>query len=108
MKIIGKKPAGNKFVFHQNKKSTNPMEMMLFRERIEQKGMTFDHDFCYSFLFSSSLFLKKGREKGKKITKVVVKSHPFLLNLEKDVSEKICFQSLTHINTLTKVQHSSM
>ena len=46
---------------------------------IEQKGMTFYHDFCYSFTFSSSLFLG-GKRKGKSITKVVVKSHAFLLH----------------------------
>ena len=27
---------------------------------MEKKGMTFDHDFCYSISFSSSLFLKFG------------------------------------------------
>ena len=32
---------------------------------IEQKGMTFDHDFCYSFSFSSSLSFYEGRERGK-------------------------------------------
>ena len=47
---------------------------------IEQKGMTFDHDFCYLFSFSSSLFYKEGEERGKRITKVVVKSHAFLLD----------------------------
>ena len=47
---------------------------------IDQKGMTFDHDFCYSFSFSSSLFFYGGREKEKRITKVVVKSHAFLLD----------------------------
>ena len=26
---------------------------------IEQKGMTFDHDFCFSFSFSSSLFFRR-------------------------------------------------
>ena len=36
--------------------------------KIEQKGMTFEHDFCYSFSFSSSLFFLEGREKGKRIT----------------------------------------
>ena len=48
---------------------------------IEQKGMTFDHDFCYSFSFSSYLFFWEGREKWKRITKVVFKSHAFLLDL---------------------------
>ena len=52
-----------------------------FISRIEQKGMTFDHDFYYLFPFSSSLFFSKEREKGKIITKVVVKSHVFLLDL---------------------------
>ena len=44
------------------------------------KGMTFNHEFCYSFSFSSSLFFEEGREKGKTIIKVVVKSHAFLLD----------------------------
>ena len=35
-------------------------------ERIEQKGMTFDHDFWYSFSFSSSLFFLGGKIKGEK------------------------------------------
>ena len=48
--------------------------------RIEQKGMTFDHDFCYSFSLSSSQFFLEGREKGKRKTKVVVKRHVFLLD----------------------------
>ena len=41
------------------------------------------HDFWSRFLlfsFSSSLFFWEGREKGKWITKVVVKSHAFLLD----------------------------
>ena len=44
-------------------------------QRFEQKGMTFDHDFCFSFSFCSSLFYL-----GKRITKFVVKSHDFLLD----------------------------
>ena len=40
------------------------------------KGMTLDHEFS----FSSSLFFYEGREKGKRITKVVVKSYAFLLD----------------------------
>ena len=31
---------------------------------IEQKDMTFDHDFCYSFPIFSSLLKKEGRRKG--------------------------------------------
>ena len=46
---------------------------------IKQKGMTFDHEFCYSFSFSSSLFFLGGKRKGEK-NKVVVKSHAFLLD----------------------------
>ena len=43
--------------------------------------MTENHYFSYSFSFSSSLFLGgKSREKSKKITSVVVKSHAFLLD----------------------------
>ena len=37
-------------------------------------------DFCYSFSFYSSLFFKEGREKGKRITKVMILSHAFLLD----------------------------
>ena len=32
---------------------------------IEQKGMPFDHDFCYSFSFSSSLFFIREEKRGK-------------------------------------------
>ena len=60
---------------------------------IEQKGMTFDNDFCYSFTFSSSIYFQEGREKEKRITKVVVKSHAFLLD-RKVVSNKIGLQYL--------------
>jgi hypothetical protein len=34
--------------------------------KIEQKGMTFDHNFCYSFSFSSSLCFLGGKRKGEK------------------------------------------
>ena len=47
---------------------------------IELKGMTFDHSFCYSFSFSSSLFFIGGKRKGERITKVMVKSHAFRLD----------------------------
>jgi hypothetical protein len=52
-----------------------------FIKMIEQKGITFDHDVYLPFSFPSSLFFWEGREKGKRITKVVVKSHAFLLDL---------------------------
>ena len=47
---------------------------------IEQKGMTFDHDFGYSFHLSYSLLKKKGREKENEVKKIVIKSHVFLLD----------------------------
>ena len=34
--------------------------------RIKQKGITFDHDFCYSFSFFSSLFFSGGMRKEEK------------------------------------------
>ena len=43
---------------------------------MEQKGMTFDHDFCYLILFFSSLLKKeKGRENENEVAKIVIKSH---------------------------------
>ena len=51
------------------------------------------HDFWSRFLlifsFSSSLFYSEGREKGKIITKVVVKSHAFLLDRPVERTENI-------------------
>ena len=43
---------------------------------IEQKCMTFDHDFGYSFPFISSL-LKKGRKKKNELQKSLSKVMPF-------------------------------
>ena len=48
---------------------------------IEQKGMTFDHDFGYSFSFFSSLLKKERREKENEVAKIVNKSHALLLDL---------------------------
>ena len=52
---------------------------------IKQKGMTFDHDFCYSFSFYSSLFLggkrkeeKNNRSRGQK-SYLSARSHFLLL-----------------------------
>ena len=42
--------------------------------------------FANSFSFSSSLFFKEGREKGKRITKVAVRSHAFLLDRFLDIN----------------------
>ena len=47
---------------HQNKSDTK-----LYILPIEQKGMTFDHDFGYSFPFNE-------------VAKIVIKSHAFLLD----------------------------
>ena len=47
---------------------------------IEQKCMTFDHDFGYSFPLFSSLLKKEGRRKGEWIAKIVIKSNAFLLD----------------------------
>ena len=49
---------------------------------IEQKGMTLDHDFCYSFSFSSSLFFmgKRNEEENNQSRGQMVKSHAFLLD----------------------------
>ena len=48
---------------------------------IDQKGMTFDHDFGYSFPLFQSLLEKQGRRKGECILKIVIKNHAFLLDL---------------------------
>ena len=47
---------------------------------IEQKGMTFDHDFGYSLTLFASLQKKEGKGKGEWIAKIVIKSHAFLLD----------------------------
>ena len=48
-------------------------------EGIEQRGMTFDHDFLFILLFFFPLYLGV-KKKGKRITEVMVKRHAFLLN----------------------------
>jgi hypothetical protein len=40
---------------------------------IEQKGMTFDHDFSYSFPLFSSPLKKEGRREGERKAKIVIK-----------------------------------
>ena len=42
--------------------------------------MTSDHDFGYSFPLFSSLLIKRG-EKKRRIAKIVIKRHAFLLDL---------------------------
>ena len=44
---------------------------------IEQKGMTFDHNFGFYFPLFSSLLKKEGRRKGELIAKIVIKVMPF-------------------------------
>ena len=75
----------------------NVLKVEIYQDVIELKGMTFDHDFCYSLSFSSSLFFSKGREKGKRITKAVVKRHAFLLYLV-CLLEKGGYKSATYLN----------
>ena len=47
---------------------------------IEQKGMTLDHDFVYSFPLFCSFLRKEGRREGEWLAKIVIKSHAFLLD----------------------------
>ena len=42
--------------------------------------MAFDNDFCYLSPFLLLPFFRREEKKGKSITKVVLKSHAFLLN----------------------------
>ena len=52
---------------------------------IEQKGMTFDHDFDCLFPLFSSLLENRGKKKRKINSKVVVKSYAFLLDLTNSI-----------------------
>ena len=47
---------------------------------IELEGMTFDHDFGYSFPLFSCLLKKERYRKGEWIAKIGIKSHAFLLD----------------------------
>ena len=84
--------------------------------KIEQKGMTFDHDYVYSFPLFSSPLKKEGRRKGERIAKIVIKSHAFLLDLilksvlsgKQNMLENVfCFQANYQMeinkNVLTRV-----
>ena len=51
--------------------------------KIKQKGITFDHDFGYSLPIFSSFPKKKGKRKGEWIAQIMIKSHAFLLDLQK-------------------------
>jgi hypothetical protein len=48
--------------------------------KIEQKGMTFDHNFGYSFPFSLPSLKKRDEEKENEVAKIVIKSHAFPLD----------------------------
>ena len=58
--------------------------------RIEQKGKTFDYAFCYTFSF-----FKEGKEKGKRIAKVMIKSHAFLL--DQCLGHQVKFKSFSNM-----------
>ena len=47
---------------------------------MEQKGMTFDHDFCFLILLFSSHLKKEGRIKENEVANIVIKSHTFLFH----------------------------
>ena len=49
-------------------------------ELIELKGMTFIHDFGYSFPLFSSHLKNEGREIKNWVAKILIKSHAFLLD----------------------------
>ena len=49
-------------------------------DMIEQKGMTFDHDFGYFFPFSLPPYKKRKREKVNELAKIMIKGHAFLLD----------------------------
>ena len=74
---------------------------------IEQKGMTFDHDFSYSFPLWSSL-IKKGRRNREWIAKIVIKSHAFLLlhlfldlkNGSQEILKEICLIDVGNYDTV--------
>ena len=52
-------------------------------QKIEQKGMFFNHDFGYSFPLFSSLLKKREEEKENEVAKIVINSHAFLLDPSK-------------------------
>ena len=49
-------------------------------DQMEQKDMTFDHNFCYFILLFSSHPKKEGRVKQNEIAKIMIKSHTFLFH----------------------------
>ena len=55
------------------KKRLRAITLQGAKEKRSSRKALFNHDFGYSFSFFSSLFYQKGREKGKTITKLIVK-----------------------------------
>ena len=75
---------------------------LLCLRKTKLKGMTFDHNFGYSFTLFSFLLKKEGRRKGEWIAKILIKSHAFQPGFwETDRAERHCFF------TTTLVIHSS-
>ena len=62
---------------------------ILYSAKIEQKGMTFDHDFSYSFPLFSFLLKKEGRRKKELLAKIMIKCHAFLLDLLENANVKL-------------------
>ena len=56
---------------------SNNDKIMTFLRRTKLKGMTFDHDFGYSFLFSLPSLKKVGIEKENELAKILIKSHAY-------------------------------
>ena len=54
-------------------------------KKIEQKGMTFDHEFCNLLSFSASLFFKGGERKGENNNQSRGQSHAFLIDICKNI-----------------------
>ena len=69
--------------------------------------MTFDQDFCNFILLFSSLFFSEGREQWKRITKVVVKSHAFLLDLSNLTCVEIFLLGLRCCSSFLEIMPSS-
>ena len=56
--------------------------------------MTFDNEVGYSFPLFAYLLKKEVRKKGERITKIVIKSHAFLLDRIYSIEEgKYCYMN---------------
>ena len=72
---------------------------------IEQKGMTLNQNFCYSFSFSSSIFFQDGRENGNRITKVVILNHAFLLDRAMCITPSYLYKTMHFFYQVSKSAH---